>query len=135
MIIGIIYGCFDLFHVGHLRILQAASQKCDKLWIGVFTDQVITEYKKQKPVIPLEQRVEILRNLKLNSQVQVFGQDYRGPVTIDADILFISEKLNGQSPAMMAPSSRCKVVYLPYTDEVSTTKIKFKVAREGYATL
>ena len=60
MIIGYTVGTFDLFHVGHVRLLERARAMCDKLIVGVNKDEFIVDHKPI-PIIPLFQRVEILR--------------------------------------------------------------------------
>ena len=64
MIIGYTTGVFDLFHVGHLNIINNSKKMCDKLIVGVTTDELIQEYKKKKCVIPFNERVEIVSSIK-----------------------------------------------------------------------
>ena len=63
MVIGYTAGVFDLFHVGHLNMLKNAKAMCDKLIVGVTTDELVS-YKHKKAVIPFEERLEIVRNIK-----------------------------------------------------------------------
>lgn len=63
MIIGYTAGVFDLFHIGHLNILRNAKSLCDKLVVGVTTDELVA-YKFKKSVIPFHERIEIVRNIK-----------------------------------------------------------------------
>jgi len=63
MIIGYTSGVFDLFHIGHLNMLKNAKSLCDKLVVGVSTDELVS-YKNKKAVIPFEERLEIVRNIK-----------------------------------------------------------------------
>lgn len=127
MIEGIIFGCWDLFHVGHLRMLQSASRQCEFLHIGIFTDKVILGYKGKEPIIPLESRVEMLRGLKLNCPFKVFVQKFRGPINIKQAILFVSKRLLDKDLVMRGYHSKCGVIYIPYTDGISTGKIKNKI--------
>ena len=60
MIIGYTTGVFDLFHVGHLNILRNAKSMCDKLIVGITTDEMMMSYKKKNTVIPFEERCEIV---------------------------------------------------------------------------
>ena len=62
-IIGYTTGVFDLFHIGHLNILQNARSLCDKLIVGVTTDELVS-YKNKKTVIPFIERLEIVKNIK-----------------------------------------------------------------------
>ena len=61
-IIGYTTGVFDLFHIGHVKILQKAKSLCDKLIVGVSTDSLVKKYKNKKPIIPFSERVEVIRN-------------------------------------------------------------------------
>ena len=63
MIIGYTSGVYDLFHVGHLNILRNAKSMCDKLIVGVTTDELATQ-KIRKTVIPFKERVQIVENIK-----------------------------------------------------------------------
>jgi glycerol-3-phosphate cytidylyltransferase len=60
MIIGYTSGVFDLFHIGHLNVLRNAKSMCDRLIVGVTTDELVA-YKNKKAVIPFTERMEIVR--------------------------------------------------------------------------
>ena len=63
MVLGYTSGVYDLFHIGHLNILKNAKALCDKLIVGVSVDELVS-YKNKKPVIPFEERIEIVRSIK-----------------------------------------------------------------------
>lgn len=63
MVIGYAAGVFDLFHIGHLNLLKNARGMCDKLIVGVTTDELVT-YKGKTPTIPFEDRKEIVRSIR-----------------------------------------------------------------------
>jgi len=63
MTVGYTCGVYDLFHIGHLNLLKNAKGLCDKLIVGVSTDELVA-YKHKKAVIPFEERLEIIRNIK-----------------------------------------------------------------------
>ena len=62
MIIGYTSGVYDLFHIGHLNLLRNAKSMCDKLIVGVTTDELV-RYKFKKSVIPFKERIEIVRSI------------------------------------------------------------------------
>ena len=62
--LGYTTGVFDLFHIGHLNILRRAKEQCEFLIVGVSTDELVTEYKNKKPVIPFEERVAIVESIR-----------------------------------------------------------------------
>ena len=63
MVVGYTTGVYDLFHIGHLNLLKNARGLCDKLIVGVTIDALV-EYKNKRAVIPFEERIEIVRNIK-----------------------------------------------------------------------
>ena len=66
---GCVIGVFDLFHIGHLRLLQRSSKIFDKVVAAVHQDSICERYKKKLPVIPFEHRLEILKGCKYVDEV------------------------------------------------------------------
>ena len=62
-VVGYTTGVFDLFHVGHVNMLKNAKSLCDKLIVGVTTDELVA-YKNKRAVISFEERIEIVRSIK-----------------------------------------------------------------------
>lgn len=62
-VIGYTAGVFDLFHIGHLNLLKNAKGMCDRLVVGVTTDELV-KYKGKDPIISFDERVEIVRSIK-----------------------------------------------------------------------
>jgi cytidyltransferase-like protein len=66
---GCVMGVFDLFHIGHLRLLERSSRIFTKVIAAVHPDEIVTEYKKRKPVIPYRDRVEIIKSCRFVDEV------------------------------------------------------------------
>lgn len=69
MIRGYVSGVFDMFHIGHLNIIVNARQQCDRLIVGAVSDDVVLAIKGRPPVIPLQERMEILSHLTAVDEV------------------------------------------------------------------
>ena len=69
-IIGYTTGVFDMFHVGHVRLLNKAKNLCDELVVGVTSDDLVS-YKNKKAVISQSERMEIVSNIKAVDKVVV----------------------------------------------------------------
>ncbi|MCU1614733.1 MAG: tagD, partial [Frankiales bacterium] len=63
-VIGYAPGAYDLFHIGHLNLLRHAADNCDLLIAGVVSDEMLALTKGREPVVPLAERMEIVRSLR-----------------------------------------------------------------------
>ena len=63
-VLGYVSGVWDMFHIGHLNIIMRARARCDRLVVGVVTDEVVWQAKGRRPVIPLAERLDIVRGLR-----------------------------------------------------------------------
>lgn len=122
-------GSFDLFHVGHLNLLERSAELGDELIVGVSTDELIEKYKGMKPIIPFEQRFRIIESLKCVTKVvkQVKLTEVAQLREEKIDIVTIGDDwehkyLEGLEWMKSQPDKR--VVYFPYTPGISTTTIK-----------
>jgi glycerol-3-phosphate cytidylyltransferase len=119
----ITYGTFDLFHVGHLRLLKRARALGDRLIVGVSTDEFNAQ-KGKKTIIPFEQRAEIVASIRYVDEVipeknwEQKADDIR---RYQVDILVMGEDWKGKFDHLQ---NLCKVVYLPRTQGVSSTQLK-----------
>ena len=63
-VIGYTQGTYDMFHIGHLNLIKNAKRHCDYLIVGVNADDLLESYKHNRPIVPLNERVEIVRAIK-----------------------------------------------------------------------
>jgi cytidyltransferase-like protein len=68
-IVGYTAGTFDMFHIGHLNFLRRARSSCDRLIVGVSTDELVMQHKGKIPVLPFEERLEIVRAVRYVDEV------------------------------------------------------------------
>lgn len=126
MIVGYTSGVYDMFHIGHLNLLKNARGMCDKLIVGVSTDALVS-YKHKQPIIPFNERIEIVRNIK--SVDAVIPQDNLDKFTmwekLHFDILFVGDDWFGDEHwrewEEKFRSVGVRVVYFPYTRGISST--------------
>lgn len=132
MTIGYATGVFDLFHVGHLNLLRSAKGMCDKLIVGVTIDELVS-YKNKEAVIPFEERIEIIRNIKCVDLA--IPQENLDKVEawkrLKFDVMFVGDDWYATErwEKIEADLNKVgvKVVYFPYTKHVSSTYIVKKI--------
>jgi rfaE bifunctional protein nucleotidyltransferase chain/domain len=126
-------GTFDLLHIGHLDLLEYCKTLGDRFVVGVASDKVVASYKRNVPVIPLAERMRMLK--ALNCVDDVVSYDKLEYVTqcraVDADIFVIGEDW-GDKPHNIAVekylrSKGAKIVQVSYNPQTSSTKIKQNV--------
>lgn len=128
--VGYAPGVYDLFHIGHLNILRMAKSQCDQLIAGVVSDEMAEMAKGRRPVVPLVERLEIVRHITYVDQVHAEtipdkletweelrfthffkGDDWRG-----------TEK--GRRLEERFAAVGVEVVYFPYTVHTSSTLLR-----------
>lgn len=133
--IGFVQGSFDMFHIGHLDILEQAKKMCDYLIVGVNSDEFMYSYKKKHPVIPLEERLAIVKAIKYVDEVHIMndrdklnalnkfhfnaiimGDDYKG-----------TEFYNKVEKQMK--DKGVSIVYIPHIKLSSSTIIREKISK------
>jgi glycerol-3-phosphate cytidylyltransferase len=126
MIIGYTSGVYDLFHIGHLNLIRNAKSMCDKLIVGVSTDEVVA-YKHKKPVIPFNERLEIIRNIKFVDAAipQEDIDKFKAWEKIKFDVLFVGDDWyqsnSWKEYELKFKELGVRVVYFPYTKGTSST--------------
>jgi len=128
MIIGYTSGVFDLFHIGHLNLLRNAKGMCDKLVVGVSTDELVG-YKNKKAVIGHAERMEIVRSIKyVDSVIPQENMDKLEMWNkLSFDLMFVGDdwyqKENWKDYEEKFKSLGVKIVFFPYTKGTSSTLI------------
>ena len=119
----ITFGTFDIFHVGHVNILQRAAMQGDRLIVGVSSDGLNISKKGRPPVYPEVDRMKIISSLRyvnncfLEESLELKGDYIK---EFKADVLVMGDDWAGKFDDL---KSLCEVVYLPRTPSVSTTEI------------
>ncbi|MCW2848937.1 MAG: cytidyltransferase [Marmoricola sp.] len=137
--IGYASGVFDMFHVGHLNILRRASEHCRVLVAGVASDQYVEALKGSRPVIPLEERREILGALRIVDEVIVDHSSDKRLAWQDRnfDVIFKGDDWQGTSRGRRLEEEMgalgVDVVYFPYTLHTSSTILRAYISGEKIA--
>lgn len=119
----ITFGTFDIFHVGHVRILERAKAMGDTLIVGVSSDALNQSKKGRLPVYSQAERVKIISALKCVDEVFIEESlELKGEYIKqhNADILVMGDDWQGKFDHF---NTLCKVHYLPRTPSISTTEI------------
>lgn len=136
--VGYIAGVFDLFHIGHLNLLRRAKEQCDYLIVGVVTDEGVIEDKKTMPFVSFEERMEIVRSCKyVDEAVRIppeCGDTDEAYRRFQFDVQFSGSDYE-DNPFWMAKKGFLQkkgsdLVFLPYTQSTSSTKIKDLINRK-----
>ena len=119
----ITFGTFDVFHIGHVNILERAKQEGDYLIVGVSSDKLNFSKKQRYPVYNQQQRVKIVQSLRFVDEVFIEESLELKPGYIrnySADVLVMGDDWAGRFDDM---KELCEVCYLPRTPSISTTEI------------
>ena len=128
--IGYAPGAYDLFHVGHLNLLRRSKEQCDYLIAGVAADDVLIKHKGVTPVVPLVERLEIVRNIGFvdaahaattNDKIEIW-KDLRFNVLFKGDDWQDIQK--GHELERDFTALGVEVVYFPYTPSSSSSALR-----------
>jgi glycerol-3-phosphate cytidylyltransferase len=128
MLIGYTSGVYDLFHIGHLNLLKNAKGLCDKLIVGVTSDELVA-YKNKKAVIKHAERMEIVRNIKFVDAVvpQNDMDKFKMWEQLKFDVMFVGDDwFNSEKWRALDKKFKevgVKIIYFPYTQGTSSTLI------------
>ncbi len=127
MIVGYTTGVFDMFHVGHLNLLARAREQCDRLIVGVSTDEVVLDYKKHAPIVPFAERVAIVKAIRYVDEVvlQTSMDKFAAWEKLRFNRLFHGNDWKGSAMYNEVEAKLkavgVEVVYFPYTQGTSST--------------
>ncbi|RUO78181.1 glycerol-3-phosphate cytidylyltransferase [Idiomarina tyrosinivorans] len=119
----ITFGTFDMFHIGHLQILERARALGSHLTVGVSSDNLNWQKKQRKPICPEHDRMRILQALRcvdevfLEQSLELKGEYIQ---QYNADILVMGDDWEGRFDEY---KTLCDVLYLPRTPSISTTQL------------
>lgn len=128
-IIGYTAGVYDMFHIGHLNILRNAKAQCDYLIVAVSTDELVKKEKNKIPVIPFEERKEIVASIKYVDETvpQIDKNKFGAWEKYKFHKMFVGSDWQGtpqwkKYEKELAPHG-VEIVYLPHTDGISSTEL------------
>lgn len=131
--VGYTDGVYDLFHVGHLNMINEAKKRCEYLIVGVHGDDVVEEYKHRRPIINEDDRKRIVESIKGVDRAVI--NRFRDKIKLwelyHFDVVFIGDDWKGTERWIrfeeVLKEINVDVVYVPYTKGISTTEIKEKI--------
>lgn len=133
-VIGYAPGAFDLFHIGHLNILRRAREQCDYLIGGVVTDRALLQSKGREPVVPFEERLEIVRAIRYVDEALAdrHTDKFEAWREIGYHVLFKGDDWRGTergtSLERRLAAVGVRVRYFPYTMHTSTSTLRKRIA-------
>lgn len=134
--IGYTCGVFDLFHIGHLNLLEACKAQCDILIVGMCDDNYVRVVKNKEPIIPENDRLRILNAIKCVDRAEIVdivttNDKMLAWKKFKFDVLFSGDDWKGSERYLKTEEQFKKIgvaiEYLPYTKGVSTSEIKEKL--------
>ena len=131
--IGYTDGVYDLFHIGHLNMIQTAKKYCDYLIVGVHGDTVVEEYKHHRPINNENDRRRIIESIKGVDRTEInrFRDKLQLWELYHFDVVFIGDDWKGTERwnkfEKLLAGVGVDVIYVPYTRGISTTEIREKI--------
>lgn len=128
--VGYTQGVYDMFHIGHLNLINHAKEYCDYLIVGINADELVASYKNKIPVICQEERRMIVANIKAVDEAVIATSldKIEAWNQFHFDAIFIGDDWKGnarwaQTEIDLQPYG-AEVVYLPHTEGVSSTMLR-----------
>ena len=128
--IGYTQGVYDMFHIGHLNLINQAKERCEYLIVGVNSDQLVERYKNKTPVICQEDRRTIVANIKAVDQAVIADTLDKTEMLkqLGFDAVFIGDGWKGIERWKKTEEELSRfgvdVVYLAHTPDISSTALR-----------
>lgn len=128
MIIGYAHVCCDILHSNHIRFLERCKNYCDKLVVGVLSDEAIKE-KKAPPILTLQERYDVVKALKCVDEaiIQTEWSPLANCLKTKPDVLFESTSNKEQPANRLMMKQRKRVIVFGYFAGISSTQIKERI--------
>ena len=129
-VVGYVPGAWDMFHIGHLNILLRARQHCDRLIVGVVTDDALFAAKTKYPVVTLEERMAVVAEFDIVDDVvtDFSGNKLEVWERVGFDVLFKGDDWRGTAKGVKLEADMAsvgvEVHYFPYTAHTSSTLLR-----------
>lgn len=127
---GYVPGAFDMFHVGHLNVIDSARPHCTELIVGVVTDEVLLRVKGHPPVVPLSERMEVVAAIRGVDRVVVdeHADKFDSWQSLRFDVIFKGDDWAGTAKGEKLERDLATVGayvhYFPYTRHTSSTRLR-----------
>jgi len=130
--IGYTCGVFDLFHVGHLNLLERCKSKCDLLIVGICDDEYVINVKNKTPVFNQKDRARIIDALSVVDKTEIINTELTNDKVLaqkhfNFDVLFSGDDWKGTERYLKCEKpleeAGIPLEYFPYTEGISTTEI------------
>ncbi|WP_301425208.1 adenylyltransferase/cytidyltransferase family protein [Bacteroides caecimuris] len=134
--VGYTSGVYDMFHIGHLNILRRAKDQCERLIVGVTTDELCYSRKQKYPIINENDRMDIVRAIRFVDDVvaQSDMNKLKMVKQLGADVVFVGSDWKGTDAWINYEKEfakvACSVVYLGHTDGISSTILREKLSKK-----
>lgn len=134
--IGYTVGVFDLFHIGHLNLLERCKQMCEYLIVGICDDNYVKNIKHKDPVFKEAERLRILNAIKYVDKAELVNYEITNDKMLafkkfHFDVLFSGDDWKGTERYKKTEEDFSKIgvsiEYFPYTQGISSTDIKNKL--------
>lgn len=128
--IGYTQGVYDMFHIGHLNLLNHAKTFCDHLIVGINSDDLVRSYKNKSPIINEKDRATIVSNIKAVDHCVIVHTLDKTEILkeINFDAVFIGDDWKNSSRWIETQAKLSKynvdVVFLPHTPDISSTILR-----------